>query len=183
MAHLNLTPARDASSSTSTSHGNTNSYVYDVFINHRGPDVKKGLASHIYHRLSVYGLRVFLDQQQLQEGENMTPQMAGAIRTASVHIAIFSPGYADSHWCLNELLLMLESRSTILPVFYNVKPSDLRWTSGGDSLSILFTFLLQCVPLSILGNYVPTRAENGVYARALSSAQDAKEDNIRFSNQ
>lgn len=79
-----------ASSSTSMSQRNTNSsYVYDVFINHRGPDVKTGLASHIYHSLNDHGLRVFLDKEELQEGENMTPQIKEAIRTASVHVAIF----------------------------------------------------------------------------------------------
>nr|ABR18194.1 unknown [Picea sitchensis] len=136
MANVNLTPARDAtsfaSSSTSPSHANTNSYVYDVFINHRGPDVKKGLASHLYHRLKAYGLGVFLDQQELERGENMTPQIEGAIRTASIHIAIFSPTYAESSWCLKELVMMLESGSTIIPVFYHVRPCELRWTRGGN---------------------------------------------------
>jgi Cdc6-like AAA superfamily ATPase len=76
----------------------------------------------------------------------MTPQIEGAIRTASVHVAIFSPRYAESSWCLKELVQMLESGSTIIPVFYNVEPSDLRWTRGGDrdyarTLSILLCML------------------------------------------
>jgi len=174
-----------ASSSTSHSHG----HVYDVFISHRGPDVKKGIASHIYHRLKDLGLAVFLDQPELQRGENLNLQLEGAIQTASVHIAIFSPGYANSHWCLHELLLMVDSGSTIIPVFYDVQPSDLRWTRGGDrvyarALSIFLCILLSiilCIPTSFLLRFllcVPfsiimcillcTRGENGVYARALS---------------
>lgn len=132
MADVNFTPARDGTSSASTSQGNTNSYVYDVFVNHRGPDVKKGLASHIYHRLKDLGLAVFLDQEVLERGEGLNPQIEGAIRTASVHVAIFSPNYAHSRWCLDELVQMLESRSTIIPVFYKVEPADLRWTHGAD---------------------------------------------------
>jgi hypothetical protein len=31
---------------------------------------------------------------------------------------------------LNELLLMLDSGETIIPVFYHVKPAELRWTRG-----------------------------------------------------
>jgi len=125
-----------ASSSTSTSHGDNDNdnYVFDIFINHRGPDVKRTLATDLYNRLRQHELRVFLDQHELQEGDNITPQIKSAIRTASVHIAILSPGYADSQWCLDELVLMVESmsksRSTIIPVFYSVKPSDLRWTRG-----------------------------------------------------
>lgn len=118
----------------STSYGNiSNNYVFDVFINHRGPDCKKTLATYLYDRLIKEGLRVFLDVNELQDGETITPQIQSAIRTASVHIAIFSPGYAQSNWCLDELLLMFESGSTILPVFYGVKPSDLRWGTQSET--------------------------------------------------
>jgi len=134
MANVNLTPDRDATSSASPSHGNPNSYVYDVFLNHRGPDVKKTLASHIHLRLKEHGIKVFLDQKESQQGEDITEQIKEAIRTASVHVAIFSPKYAESSWCLKELVLMLESSSTVIPVFYNVKPSDLRWARGGDGV-------------------------------------------------
>nr|ACN40032.1 unknown [Picea sitchensis] len=152
-----------ASSSTSPSHDD----VYNVFINHRGPDVKNGLASHIYRRLIDHGLKVFLDKPEMQEGEPITPQIKRAIRTASVHIAIFSKGYADSTWCLDELLDMLDtvkSGSAILPVFYNVQPSDLRWTRGGDTVYARVLSIFLCILLC-------TRGENGVYARALRKLQ------------
>eukprot|EP00253_Pinus_taeda_P019269 PITA_19269 len=126
--------ARDGTSSASTSQGNTNSYVYQVFLNHRGPDVKKGLATLIYDRLKDLGLSVFLDEKELEGGEELDPQIEGAIRTACVHVAIFSPNYAQSRWCLHELVLMreqmLKSGSTIIPVFYKVEPAEVRWASG-----------------------------------------------------
>eukprot|EP00253_Pinus_taeda_P019593 PITA_19593 len=126
--------ARDGTSSASTSQGNTNSYVYQVFLNHRGPDVKKGLATLIYDRLKDLGLSVFLDEKELERGEELDPQIEGAIRTACVHVAIFSPNYAQSRWCLHELVLMreqmLKSGSTIIPVFYKVEPAEVRWASG-----------------------------------------------------
>ena len=106
------------------------SAAYDVFLNHRGPDVKKGFASHLYRRLLSYGLRVFLDQPELHRGDYFTPQIEDAIRSASVHVAIFSVGYVDSIWCLNELVQMLDSKAPIIPVFYHVKPTELRWTLG-----------------------------------------------------
>lgn len=56
------------------------------------------------------------------------------IDSASVCIAIFSPRYAESSVCLNELVHMLELGKTILPVFYKVNPSDLRQTGGGDGV-------------------------------------------------
>jgi len=104
---------------------------YDVFINHRGLDVKKTFASHLYRRLRLYGLRVFLDQPELQWRDYLTHQIEGAIRSASFHVAIFSSGYAESTWCLNELVQMFESNSPIIPLFYHVKPAELRWAQGG----------------------------------------------------
>jgi hypothetical protein len=117
------------SNSTSTSASpKDDSYCYEVFINHRGPDVKNTFASHLYRRLLQRGLRVFLDKPELEEGLNFTLQIQRAIRTASVHVAIFSPRYAESKWCLDELLQMFESEASIIPVFYHVKPAQLRWT-------------------------------------------------------
>ena len=101
---------------------------YDVFINHRGIDVKKTFASHLYRWLVSHGLTVFLDREVLQVGQTLTSQIQHAIRNASVHVAIFSERYAESSWCLKELLLMLHTGKPIIPVFYHVTPSDLRWT-------------------------------------------------------
>lgn len=157
MAHLNVTQA--ASDDTSSSHG-----YFDVFINHRGPDVKKGLASHLYRRLKEGGLRVFLDEGELERGDRIDPQIERAIQTSSVSVAIFSPNYAQSSWCLNELVMMweymLESRSTIIPVFYHVNPSELRWTWKEDGVYSRALDIVQCIPLC-------TRGEDGVYAQQL----------------
>lgn len=67
----------------------------------------------------------------MQAGHDILCQIKSAIEHASVHIAIFSPDYAKSNWCLDELVLLLHSKGKILPVFYNVKPSDLRQVKKG----------------------------------------------------
>ncbi|KAH9313899.1 hypothetical protein KI387_022526, partial [Taxus chinensis] len=54
-----------------------------------------------------------------------------AMSSALAHIAIFSENYAQSSWCLAELSLMLKTRTTIIPVFYGVKPSHLLWVVEG----------------------------------------------------
>lgn len=58
-----------------------------------------------------------------------------AICSSFVHIPIFSPGYAQSSWCLNELVSMLEQLPDALfvPVFYNVEPWELRYTENEKS--------------------------------------------------
>eukprot|EP00253_Pinus_taeda_P028406 PITA_28406 len=124
--------AQSSSAAASTSTSTAPNSDHDVFINHRGLDVKKNFASHLYRRLQSYGLRVFLDQPELQRGDYFAAQIEEAIRYASVHVAIFSSGYAESTWCLRELDLMLQSNSPVIPVFYKVKPEELRWTRGKE---------------------------------------------------
>ena len=114
--------------STSSSTSSCNSYRHDVFISHRGPDVKKTFASHLYRRLLSHGLTAFLDYEELQVGRNFETEIKEAIRTASVHVAIFSERYAESEWCLKELVLMLKTGALIIPVFHNVQPTVLRCT-------------------------------------------------------
>lgn len=106
-----------ASTSASANPASTINHEYDVFLNHRGPDTKKNFASFLYRRLHLHGFQAFLDQKELQQGDNFDSQIKAAIKSASVHVAIFSPRYAESPWCLKELLLMLETGATIIPVF------------------------------------------------------------------
>lgn len=66
----------------------------------------------------------------MRAGRTFISQIKDAITSAFVHVAIFSPRYAESEWCLNELLDMLESKSVIIPVFYQVEPATVRWPDG-----------------------------------------------------
>lgn len=78
-----------------------------VFVNHHRPDIGNKFAGRLSQTLISRGLSL------------------GTIETASLHIAIFSKNYAKSSDCLNELLIMLESGIPIIPLFYDVTPSDL----------------------------------------------------------
>lgn len=49
----------------------------DVFINPSGPDVKKTLHSHLFRSPHSHGLKVFLDQRELQQGGYLTSQIEG----------------------------------------------------------------------------------------------------------
>eukprot|EP01018_Ginkgo_biloba_P026728 Gb_33172 [translate_table: standard] len=112
-----------SSDSRSSSHPS-----YDVFINHRGPDVKKNLASLLYYVLSdVYKLCVFLDNEELRMGDILPRTIQEAIQKASVHIVIFSRHFAESVWCLAELSFMRKiGAKNIIPVFYDLYPFNLR---------------------------------------------------------
>jgi hypothetical protein len=133
-----------ASASTFTPYGiGSHYFCCNVIMNHRGPDVEKGFPRHLYRRLIVHELGVLLDAEELQRVDNLTSQIEGAIRTASVHIAVLSSGYAESSWCLNELVFMSESGSAVLLLFYNVNPSELRWMEGGDGVYVRTLLILE----------------------------------------
>ncbi|CAM6035318.1 unnamed protein product [Sphagnum compactum] len=99
--------------------------IFDVFLNHRGPDVKGGFASHLHQALQEARCRPFLDKESLEKGQHGQKKIYEALGCASVHVAIFSKHYADSEHCLDELCAMLESEKLIIPVFYDVSPNDL----------------------------------------------------------
>eukprot|EP01018_Ginkgo_biloba_P022184 Gb_02462 [translate_table: standard] len=77
------------------------------------------------------GLRVFLDSQELELGDDLPAKIQDAMIAASLHVAIFSQNYAQSPWCLAELSFMLKIGAKIIPVFYYVAPSDLRYVEKG----------------------------------------------------
>lgn len=121
-------------SETSSPHKRVPPEMCDVFINHRGIDVKNTIARAIYHTLHCMGLRVFLDVEELQLGDFLPTTIEDAMRGASLHIAIFSKNYAHSPWCLAELSFMLKTGTRIVPVFYRVEPCDLRWVINGKGI-------------------------------------------------
>ncbi|XP_024385729.1 TMV resistance protein N isoform X1 [Physcomitrium patens] len=105
---------------------------YDIFINHRGPDTKLTFVTHLQEGLKEKQYTPFVDKS-LGEGKQVFEEIEAAIRDTRVHLAIFSPGYAESKYCLDELVSMLECRRkspngavTLVPVFYDVKPQALR---------------------------------------------------------
>lgn len=105
--------------------------LYDAFINHRGPDVKETVAAALHKYLKEKDCLAFLDDREFELGDPLIPTIANAIYTSRVQIAIFSPRYAESSWCLDELLLMLKTEARFIPVFCDVKPDDLRYLYKG----------------------------------------------------
>lgn len=101
--------------------------LYDVFISHRGPDVKETLAKQLYHLLKAGGCKAFLDREEIEGGDSITSAIHNAICYSRVQIAIFSIGYAESSWCLDELVLMLQQTDALfILVFFDVQPWELR---------------------------------------------------------
>ncbi|KAH9288753.1 hypothetical protein KI387_032870 [Taxus chinensis] len=137
--------------------------LYDAFISHRGPDVKETLASELFNSLQDSGYRAFLDSEEIQGGDSIPTTLHNAICSSLVQIAIFSPGYAHSKWCLDELVLMLQqSEALFIPVFYGVPPWHLRHIEKGSYAAAFSEYETK-------GRYLD---KLGAWKKALNSASD-----------
>ncbi|KAL2931988.1 TMV resistance protein N [Bienertia sinuspersici] len=104
---------------------------HDVFINHRGVDTKRTIAGLLYQYLSSLGYNPFLDNKSMKPGDKLYEKIDPAIKGCRVGVAVFSPNYCDSYFCLHELALMMESKKKVIPIFCDVKPSELQVKDNG----------------------------------------------------
>ncbi|XP_048436715.1 disease resistance protein RUN1 isoform X2 [Pyrus x bretschneideri] len=108
---------------------------YDVFLGFFGPDTRRGFAGRLDAVLSERGVVVYRDDDYEYYGvEPINSQIRKAIESSRISIVILSRNYARSIWCLDLLKLILDCRQVtgqiVLPVFYNVDPSDVRKQKG-----------------------------------------------------
>ncbi|RRT46810.1 hypothetical protein B296_00043558 [Ensete ventricosum] len=97
----------------------------DVFISHRGTDTKMTLAGLLYDRLVHHNVRPFLDNRTMEPGDNLYECIDAGILQCKVGVVIFSPRFCDSSFCLHELAMMVEAKKKLIPIFCDVKPSEL----------------------------------------------------------
>uniref|UniRef100_UPI0005CA3D2F TMV resistance protein N-like n=1 Tax=Fragaria vesca subsp. vesca TaxID=101020 RepID=UPI0005CA3D2F len=108
-------------------------WKYGVFLSFRGEDTRKGFTDYLYDKLRWRGIRTFRDDPHLERGTTISPELLTAIEQSRFAIIVLSPNYATSTWCLLELskiLECMEERGSILPIFYEVEPSDVRHQRG-----------------------------------------------------
>ena len=102
----------------------------DVFLSFRSEDTRQNFISHLFGSLCRKGIRVFLENEEMKKGNKLSPIFDRAIENSKISIVTFSEHYARSSWCLNELVKIIECKHTrgqiVLPIFYNVAPSDVR---------------------------------------------------------
>ncbi|XP_057418007.1 probable 2' cyclic ADP-D-ribose synthase BdTIR [Lotus japonicus] len=103
----------------------------DVFINHRCIDTKRNVAGLLYDRLTKLGASSFLDSMNMKPGDKLFDHIDRGILRCKVGVAVFSPRYCESYFCLHELALLMESKKRVIPIFYDIKPSQLMVKDNG----------------------------------------------------
>ncbi|MED6120236.1 hypothetical protein PIB30_019026 [Stylosanthes scabra] len=109
-------------------------WTYDVFLSFRGKDIRQQFIGHLYNALCRRGIHTFIDDVEIERGEDITRSLLTAVEESMIAIPVFSENYASSSFCLDELVNIMECAKTkgqiVLPVFYDVDPSDVRNLRG-----------------------------------------------------
>ncbi|XP_031475623.1 disease resistance protein RPV1-like isoform X2 [Nymphaea colorata] len=104
-------------------------FEFDVFLSFRGEDTRKTFTELLYDGLEMQGIHTFKDDEKLKKGERVE-SLLDAIDKSKLFVPILSKNYADSRWCLMEIAKIVSSGRLIIPVFFDVDPSDIRRQKG-----------------------------------------------------
>ncbi|XP_056854217.1 probable disease resistance protein RPP1 [Raphanus sativus] len=108
-------------------------WVHHVFPSFHGADVRTNFLSHVLKELRSKGIDLFIDNN-LERSKSIGPALIEAIRGSKIAIVFLSKNYASSTWCLNELLEIMKCREefgqTVVPLFYQVDPTDIKKQTG-----------------------------------------------------
>ncbi|AES76184.1 putative TIR domain, winged helix-turn-helix DNA-binding domain-containing protein [Medicago truncatula] len=123
-------------SSSSISYG----FKYQVFLSFRGSDTRYGFTGNLYKALTDKGIHTFMDDRELQRGDEIKRSLDNAIEESRIFIPVFSANYASSSFCLDELVQIInckEKGRVVLPVFYGMDPTNVRHHRGiyGEALA------------------------------------------------
>ncbi|KAH0878419.1 hypothetical protein Bca4012_071546 [Brassica carinata] len=109
---------------------------YDFFLSFRGEDTRHTVVERLYNKLheKEKKARIFRDNEGMERGEEINPSLIAGIEDSAASLVVFSPCYADSHWCLDELATLCDVSSSLdrpmIPIFYKVDPNHVRKQSG-----------------------------------------------------
>ncbi|XP_006280429.2 protein PHLOEM PROTEIN 2-LIKE A5 [Capsella rubella] len=144
-----------------------------VFINFRGKDLRKGFISFLVPALQEKNINVFIDEHE-KRGKYLI-SLFDRIGESKVALVIFSEGYTESKWCLNELVeireCMDQEKLIVIPIFYKLEPEVVKRLKGnfGDKFRDL-EYIYQDQPeraqqwkeaiVSVCQNFALTLPEN-----------------------
>ncbi|KAI5058208.1 hypothetical protein GOP47_0026378 [Adiantum capillus-veneris] len=120
--------------------GSERAQYYHVFLSHRGPDTKHTLGNVLHMALASKGISCFIDYA-MSDGEQAWGAIVHAIRNSAVQIVVLSPEFGSSKWCLDEVHEIMQLPSSpasvhVLPIFYKVEPSHLRYPKPGSRFDV-----------------------------------------------
>ncbi|CAH2047155.1 unnamed protein product [Thlaspi arvense] len=106
--------------------------VHRVFLSFRGEQLRYSFISHLVDAFERYGILFFVDKDE-PKGKNMT-NLFVRIKESKIALVIFSSRYAESSWCMDELVKIKKrvdkGKLQVIPIFYKVRARDVRGQTG-----------------------------------------------------
>ncbi|EOA25653.1 hypothetical protein CARUB_v10019003mg [Capsella rubella] len=103
-----------------------------VFLNYRGEELRSSFVSHLIDAFERNEVNFFVDKHELR-GKDLK-NLFVRIQESRIALAIFSTRYAESPWCMDELVTMKkladQGKLIVIPIFYNVEPEDVKKQTG-----------------------------------------------------
>ncbi|XP_054816992.1 TMV resistance protein N-like [Prosopis cineraria] len=112
--------------------GSSPSKPNHVYLSFRGDDRSCDFTDRLLAALESDDLNTFWDDKKLEPIHSifLPRSCLKAIQQSNISIVVFSKNFAASTWCLQELSAILERihepRHTVVPIFYDVDPSDVQ---------------------------------------------------------
>jgi hypothetical protein len=101
---------------------------HDVFLSFRGEDTRHNITQQLHRALEAAGIPTFKDDVNLHKGGEIASELLKAFQMSRIAVIVFSRKYANSGWCLDELVKIVECMNQagqlLLPIFYDVDPVD-----------------------------------------------------------
>ncbi|KAJ4880282.1 Disease resistance protein (TIR-NBS-LRR class) [Raphanus sativus] len=110
--------------SSSSSSSSSCIWKYDIFTSFSEEDDCSNKISHLLPKLEC----------KMKRGKSVGPDLVKEIRESKGLIVVLSNNYVSSTRCLDELVEIMKCKEelaqTVVPIFYNVVPSDVREQAG-----------------------------------------------------
>jgi hypothetical protein len=129
--------------------------LWDVFISHAGED-KSDVARPLAQALEKAGLRVWLDEAQVELGDSLRAKIDDGLMQSRFGVVVLSPSFFAKDWPQRELNSLLAKESggqkAILPVWHHIGPTDIAQFSPllADRIAVSTEFGLEEVANKIL---------------------------------
>ncbi|VVB03952.1 unnamed protein product [Arabis nemorensis] len=106
--------------------------AHQVFLNYRGEQLRHNFISHLIDAFERHDINFVVDKYE-QRGNDLK-NLFVRIEESRIALAIFSTRYAESRWCMDELVKMKklvdQEKLRVIPIFYKVKAQDVRGQEG-----------------------------------------------------
>ncbi|KAK4261203.1 hypothetical protein QN277_004235 [Acacia crassicarpa] len=103
---------------------------HEVFISFREEDTRQGFVSHLHSALRRKGIKTYMDDHDLERGNEISSTLLQAIKQSKISLIVFSENFASSRWTLDELVTIMSCKRTwgqlVLPIFYRISPSEVK---------------------------------------------------------